>query len=83
MESYTRAAAHELGPYGVTVNIVSPGMVQTGYYTEASVREWERRVPMRRIGTPEDIAHAILFFASNQASWITGQKLYVGGGHYM
>lgn len=83
MESYTRAAAHELGPYGVTVNIVSPGMVQTGYYTEASVREWERRVPMRRIGMPEDIAHAILFFASNQASWITGQKLYVGGGHTM
>jgi 3-oxoacyl-[acyl-carrier protein] reductase len=83
MESYTRAAAHELGPYGVTVNIVSPGMVQTGYYTEASVREWERRVPMRRIGMPEDIAHAILFFASDQASWITGQKLYVGGGHNM
>jgi 3-oxoacyl-[acyl-carrier protein] reductase len=83
MESYTRAAAHELGPHGVTVNIVSPGMVQTGYYTEASVREWERRVPMRRIGMPEDIAHAILFFASDQASWITGQKLYVGGGHNM
>jgi len=83
MESYTRAAAHELGPYGVTVNIVSPGMVQTGYYTEANVREWERRVPMRRIGTPEDIAHAILFFASDQASWITGQRLYVGGGHNM
>lgn len=83
MESYTRAAAHELGPYGVTVNIMSPGMVQTGYYTEASVREEASRVPMRRIGTPEDIAHAILFFASHQASWITGQRLYVGGGHNM
>jgi 3-oxoacyl-[acyl-carrier protein] reductase len=83
MESYTRDAAHELGPYGVTVNIVSPGMVQTGYYNEASVREEERRVPLRRIGKPEDIADAIVFFASNQASWITGQKLYVGGGHNM
>ena len=83
MESYTRDAAHELGPYRVTVNIVSPGMVQTGYYNEASVREEERRVPLRRIGRPEDIADAIIFFASNQASWITGQRLYVGGGHNM
>jgi 3-oxoacyl-[acyl-carrier protein] reductase len=83
MESYSRDAAHELGPYGVTVNIVSPGPVQTGYYDEASVRANERRIPLRRIGTPEDIANAILFFASNHASWITGQKLYVGGGHNM
>jgi 3-oxoacyl-[acyl-carrier protein] reductase len=83
MESYTRDAAHELGPSGVTVNIVSPGPVQTGYYDEALVRREERRIPLGRIGRPEDIANAILFFASNQASWITGQKLYVGGGHNM
>ncbi|MFO8036700.1 MAG: SDR family oxidoreductase [Anaerolineales bacterium] len=83
MESYTRAAAHELGPYGVTVNIVSPGPVQTGYYDADTVRSEERRIPLQRIGRPEDIAHAILFFASNQASWITGQRLYVGGGHNM
>ncbi len=83
MESYTRAAAHELGPYGVTVNIVSPGPVQTGYYDQDLVREQERRIPLGRIGAPEDIANAILFFASNQASWITGQRLYVGGGHNM
>jgi 3-oxoacyl-[acyl-carrier protein] reductase len=83
MESYTRAAAHELGPYGVTVNIVSPGPVQTGYYDEAFVRVEERKIPLRRIGRPEDIANAIVFFASNQASWITGQRLYVGGGHNM
>lgn len=83
MESYTRDAAHELGPSGVTVNIVSPGPVQTGFYDEASVREEERRMALRRMGRPEDIANAIVFFASNQASWITGQKLYVGGGHNM
>jgi 3-oxoacyl-[acyl-carrier protein] reductase len=83
MESYTRNAAHELGPYGVTVNIVSPGPVQTGYYDEASVRAEERRIPLRRIGRSEDIANAVVFFASNQASWITGQRLYVGGGHNM
>lgn len=83
IESYTRAAAHELSPYGVTVNIVSPGPVQTGYYDEAVVTREERRIPLGRIGRPEDIANAILFFASNQASWITGQRLYVGGGHKM
>lgn len=83
MESYTRDAAHELGPYGVTVNIVSPGPVQTGYYDEAFVRGEEGKIPLGRIGRPEDIAHAIVFFASDQASWITGQKLYVGGGHNM
>jgi 3-oxoacyl-[acyl-carrier protein] reductase len=83
MESYTRAAAHELGPYGVTVNIVSPGPVQTGYYDEAVVTREERMIPLGRIGRPEDIANAIVFFASDQAAWITGQRLYVGGGHNM
>jgi 3-oxoacyl-[acyl-carrier protein] reductase len=83
MESYTRAAAHELGAYGVTVNTVSPGPVQTGYYDEATVRAQESVIPLQRIGRPEDIANAIVFFASNQASWITGQRLYVGGGHNM
>jgi 3-oxoacyl-[acyl-carrier protein] reductase len=83
MESYSRAAAHELGPYGITVNIVSPGPVQTGHYDEAVVTREERMIPLGRIGRPEDIANAIVFFASNQASWITGQRLYVGGGHNM
>ncbi|MBU0495137.1 MAG: SDR family oxidoreductase, partial [Chloroflexi bacterium] len=54
-----------------------------GYYTEATVKAEESRIPLRRIGKPEDIANAIVFFASNQASWITGQRLYVGGGHNM
>jgi 3-oxoacyl-[acyl-carrier protein] reductase len=83
MESYTRDAAHELGPHGVTVNIVSPGPVQTGYYDDDFVRREEKGIPLQRIGKPEDIANAIVFFASNQASWITGQRLYVGGGHNM
>lgn len=83
MESYSRAAAHELAPYGVTVNIVSPGPVQTGYYDERVVDREERKIPLGRIGVPEDIANAILFFASDQASWITGQRIYVGGGHNM
>jgi 3-oxoacyl-[acyl-carrier protein] reductase len=65
------------------VNIVSPGPVQTGYYDEKIVEIEERKIPLGRIGRPDDIANAVVFFASNQSSWITGQRLYVGGGHNM
>jgi 3-oxoacyl-[acyl-carrier protein] reductase len=83
MESYSRAAARELGRYGITVNVVSPGPVQTGYISEGLQKELESSCPLRRIGAPEDIADAIVFLASAQARWITGQLLYVGGGNRM
>jgi 3-oxoacyl-[acyl-carrier protein] reductase len=83
MESYTRAAAHELGPYGITVNVISPGAVQTGWMPSGIREALERSYPLRRIGKPEDIANAVVFFASKQADWITGQVLHVGGGNRM
>lgn len=83
MESYTRAAAHELGPYGITVNVVSPGAVQTGWMPSEIRQSLEKNYPLRRIGQPEDIADAVVFFASKQADWITGQVLHVGGGNRM
>ncbi|MGD8867047.1 MAG: SDR family NAD(P)-dependent oxidoreductase [Gemmatimonadales bacterium] len=84
----TRQLAHELGPSGITVNCVAPGFVRSNPTTE---RQWEaygeegqRRlvesIAMRRLGRPEDIAHAVLFFSSDYASWITGQTLSVDGG---
>ncbi len=83
VESYSRAAAVELGPYGITVNVISPGAVQTGWMTPEIEKTVSSTYPLRRIGRPEDIADAIIFFASDQASWITGQVLYVGGGNRM
>lgn len=83
MESYTRAAAAELGQYGITVNIVSPGPIQTGYITAALEERVVASIPMGRIGQPEDVADAIIFLASEQARWITGQLLSVGGGNTM
>ena len=82
-ESYAKAAAAELGPYGITVNVVSPGAVQTGWLPEDEAEALAKRYPLRRIGTPDDIAAAVIFFASRQADWITGQVLYVGGGNRM
>lgn len=78
LESYSRAAATELRPYGITVNVVSPGPIQTGYITpdmEARLREF--------VGRPEDVADVIVFLASHQARWITGQLIYAGNGHLM
>ena len=82
-ESYSRAAAIELGPYGITVNVISPGAVQTGWINSELKKNLNKSYPMGRIGRPEDIAEAIIFFASEQADWITGQVFYVGGGNRM
>jgi 3-oxoacyl-[acyl-carrier protein] reductase len=82
-ESYSRAAAIELGPYGITVNVISPGAVQTGWITPELQKQIEQSYPLRRVGRPEDIANAVIFLASEQADWITGQVLYVGGGNRM
>jgi len=83
LESYSRSAAAELGPLGITVNVVSPGPVQSGYIAPEAEKELVEEIPLRRIGQPEDIADVILFLASEQARWITGQVITVHGGHRM
>ena len=83
MESYSRAAAIELGPLGITVNVVAPGPVQTGYITPEMEEKLRSEIPLRRVGNPEDVADVIVFLASEQARWVTGQLLYVDGGSVM
>jgi len=80
-EAFTRSVATEVGPLGITVNAVAPGPVQTGYITRESEEELLPTIPLRRIGEPRDIADAIVFLASDQARWITGQVIKVSGGH--
>jgi 3-oxoacyl-[acyl-carrier protein] reductase len=83
IESYSRSAAKEMGEYGITVNIIAPGPVQTGYIMPESEKEIAATTPLRRVGRPEDVADVIVFLASEQAHWLTGQLLYVGGGYRM
>lgn len=83
LESYTRSAAVELGSVGVTVNTVSLGPVQTGWITSELEQQILPTIPLGRIGRPEDVADVVVFLASEQARWVTGQKIYVGGGHGM
>jgi 3-oxoacyl-[acyl-carrier protein] reductase len=84
----TRQLAHELGPWGVTVNCIAPGFVRSNPATE---KQWasygedgQRRlvdnIALKRLGSPEDIADGVLFFASGHAGWITGQTLSIDGG---
>ena len=84
----TRQLAHELGPWGITVNNIAPGFVRSNPTTE---RQWESygeegqralvdRIALKRLGTPNDIAYGVLFFASDYASWISGQVISIDGG---
>ena len=75
--------AKEVGSRGITVNCIAPGWIETEM-TESlplnSKDELLDRIPLKRIGKPEDIAHAVLFLASNEAGYITGQTITVDGG---
>lgn len=83
MESYSHAAAAELGAYGITVNVVSLGPIQTGWIAAGLEKQLSAHIPLGRIGKPDDVADVIVFLASEQARWLTGQTLYIGGGHTM
>ncbi len=83
IESYSRSAAAEMGRYGITVNVVAPGPIQTGYLRPEQVDDIAAGTPLGRVGEPDDVADVILFLASEQGRWVTGQLVYVGGGWRM
>ena len=83
LRGLTQSVAKEVGSRGITVNCIAPGWIETEM-TESlplnSKDELLDRIPLKRIGKPEDIAHAVLFLASNEAGYITGQTITVDGG---
>jgi 3-oxoacyl-[acyl-carrier protein] reductase len=82
---FTKAVALEVASRGITANVVAPGLVETDMTREIADKareQWESKIPLRRLGTPDDIAAAVCFLASDEASYITGQVLAVNGGMY-
>jgi 3-oxoacyl-[acyl-carrier protein] reductase len=85
VEAATRAMALDLAPWGIRVNAVGPGPVATPSFLEVfdtpeKIDRMRRAVPLERLGQPADIAGAVLYFASDDAAFVTGQVLYVDGG---
>ena len=78
-----KSVAQEVGSRGVRVNVVAPGFIKTDMTAampEETLQAWEARIPLRRGGTPQDVAQACLFLASDLASYVTGQVIAVDGG---
>jgi 3-oxoacyl-[acyl-carrier protein] reductase len=90
LQGFTKTLAIELGKFGITCNAVAPGFIDTEMTRATAARigvdfdkllaEWAKEIPVGRVGKPEDIATACLFFASEEASYVNGQVLYVAGG---
>lgn len=80
--SATKALAQEVGRHGITVNAVAPGFIKTDMIADLDEKEMRLLIPVRRFGSPEEVAHAVAFLASPQASYITAEILSVNGGLY-
>ena len=81
--SFTESAAQELAPKGIRVNCVSPGLIWREGIEKSwpdGVNRWLEKVPLKRLGQPEDIANGCLFLASSASAWITGHNLVIDGG---
>jgi 3-oxoacyl-[acyl-carrier protein] reductase len=91
LQGFTKTLAIELGPFNINVNAVAPGFIATemtkataervGIDFEENKRLASERIPLRRVGQPEDVAHVIAFLVSDEASYVSGQVIYVNGGN--
>jgi 3-oxoacyl-[acyl-carrier protein] reductase len=83
---FTKSLALELAQYGITFNAVAPGFIETRMTTELTDDQKQvilSRIPMNKMGLPQDIANAVAFLASDDSSYITGQTLHINGGMYL
>jgi 3-oxoacyl-[acyl-carrier protein] reductase len=83
---FTKALALEVASRNITVNAVAPGLIDTDMTRAIAAgahEEWAAKIPLKRLGTPDDVANAVVFLASDEASYITGHVLAVNGGMYL
>jgi len=83
---FAKSIAREVASRNITVNVVAPGLIDTDMtrgITDAAHADWAAQIPLKRLGSPDDIASAVAFLASDEAAYITGQVLAVNGGMYM
>jgi 3-oxoacyl-[acyl-carrier protein] reductase len=84
--SLTRSAARQLGPFGITVNAIAPHAVMTSlmsYWDEEKKRKAVEKIPVKRLGTVRDMSYLMMFLASDESSYITGETVNINGGYYM
>ena len=83
LEGFTRSLAKEIGSRNITVNLVSPGFINTDMTSGLTIEKLESQIPLGRMGNPSDVASLVAFLASEGAGYITGQTLVVDGGLFM
>ena len=83
MIGFTKSIALELGSRNIRCNAIAPGFIETemtGALNEETVKQWREQIPLKRGGTPDDVAHLCVFLASDWSSYITGQVIHIDGG---
>jgi NAD(P)-dependent dehydrogenase (short-subunit alcohol dehydrogenase family) len=83
LASLTREMAHDFGPLGVRVNAISPGEIDTSILSPGTEKIVEEQIPMRRLGTPAEVAKAIYFLCTEQSSYVNGAELLINGGQHV
>lgn len=83
LSALTRELAHDLAPFGVRVNAVSPGEIETAILSPGTDRIVQEQVPMRRLGRPEEVAEVVVFLAAAQSSYVTGSEIPINGGQHV
>ena len=76
----SKSLAREVAPFGITVNVVAPGMVDTGILSKPAMKKLAERIPMKRVASPEEVARTVVFLISDVASYITGSCITISGG---
>ena len=82
LAALTREMAFDFGPFGVRVNAIAPGEVETGILSEGT-RDMIKDLPLRRLGSPQEVADTIFFLCSNQSTYVSGAEIEINGGQHV